>query len=920
MSKVWEDWLAHIGNENSGRYPRGSGENPYQHESSWLARSHDLRRRGLSDKEIAEAMGLSTREWKAKRAAEIQARDAYQNSIIRSMCDRGMSDTEIGRELGMPTSTVASRRAIIYNTERKSVTEKRQHVIDILKEQLKNGEYLEVGHGVADQIGCTDSMLVSAMKALEKEGYKRTEIQITSATDPDHKWKTPILVAPDAANRFETEKALRRDIYLAKDADKLLYFDGKATIDKESGEIRKIQYPASIDSKRVAVRYADDDGVLQDGTIEIRRNVADLSLGNSRYAQVRILVDGDHYLKGMAHYADDLPDGVDIRFNTNKKSGTPKVGPDNDHSVLKCIDKSLKDNLNPFGAYYSADGQSEYDGADGKKHLSAINKLRKEGEWDEQRVRVPSQMLSKQSKQLVRSQLKETLDDYRAEFDAIRSNTNPIIRQKLLEDFGDKCETASYELAAKKFPKQRTQVIMPIVDISEHEVFAPNFDNGTTVALIRYPHGSTSEIPILKVNNNNKEGVRVYGKQARDMVGINSKVASKLSGADFDGDTVSVIPLSSKVHITSSDQMEGLKDYDPHTKYAGYPGMKRLAKKNTGREMGKITNLITDMHVRGADLDDIEKAIKHSMVVIDAAKHNLDYKQSEIDNDIEYLKKRYQSHNDPITGEYQESGASTLLSLAKNPTYIDKTRGSGHIDPKTGVKWYEKSNQLNQKGEPKQQKTYKMLVVDDARKLSTGTEVEELYANFANSLKAMTNQARKESVNTKLPKKDPIAEKTYEYEVASINAKLNEARKNAPKERHANSIAESIVRQKKEEYPAQFKGEENKKAARKLAQTELEAARARLGSKSYRFSLTDKEFEAIQANALSATKVKEVFRYIDTDDFAAKTMPKSSNSLSKSQQSRLTRLVEQGYTPSDIAESLRVPISTVDYYLYKKED
>lgn len=72
------------------------------------------------------------------------------------------------------------------------------------------------------------------------------------------------------------------------------------------------------------IRYRDDvapdghTGVEKDGTVEIRRGVKDLDLGESHYAQVRILVDNDKYIKGMAFYSDDLPDGVDVVFNTNK--------------------------------------------------------------------------------------------------------------------------------------------------------------------------------------------------------------------------------------------------------------------------------------------------------------------------------------------------------------------------------------------------------------------------------------------------------------------------------------------------------------------------------------------------------------------------------------------------------------------------
>lgn len=45
--------------------------------------------------------------------------------------------------------------------------------------------------------------------------------------------------------------------------------------------------------------------------------------------------------------------------------------------------------------------------------------------------------------------------------------------------------------------------------------------------------------------------------------------------------------------------------------------------------MGVISNLITDMTLRGADEKELARAVKHSMVVIDAEKHGLDYKRSE---------------------------------------------------------------------------------------------------------------------------------------------------------------------------------------------------------------------------------------------------------------------------------------------------
>ena len=924
MGKIWDDFLMHVGVKyRSGRYPYGSGEDPYQHDDTWLGRYSELKSAGLSDKEIANALGMTAREMKDKRAAERQRLVTLQTETWRSEYEHGASYNDIGAKYGVPASTVASRLAAL-KAEKETVTQKRQRVIDILKEEMKKTDFLDVGAGVAQQIGCTDSMLTAALKSLEDEGYMFVGSSIPQVGRIRQQSNTKVLISPDIAEKCQDfpdpVKEAKHQVYLARDAGNLKFFAGDMTIDPDSGEIRKLKYPQSIDSKRIDICYAEQGGVDKDGVIEIRRNVPDLSLGNSKYAQVRILVDGDHYLKGMACYADDLPDGVDIRFNTNKSQGTPKM------KVLKEVKPENANSINPFGAYYDASGQSEYDGADGQKHLSAINKLKSEGAWDEQRVRVPSQMLSKQSKQLAQKQLKETVADYKAEFDEIMSNTNAVMRQKMLEEFADKCDTASIHLHAKAFPGQRTQVILPIRDIKDNEVFAPNYDNGTTVALIRYPHGGTFEIPILKVNNKNKEGVSTYGLNAVDMVGINKKVADRLSGADFDGDTVAVIPLSNSVHITSTPQLSGLKDFDPKTQYAERPGMKYMNKKDTQKQMGIVSNLITDMHIKGAPLKDIELAVKHSMVVIDAEKHKLDYKQSEKDNEIARLKRTYQEHTDPFTGETKYGGAATLLSLAKNPETIPERRGSGHIDKETGVKTYEESGKSHwskkeQKMVPNTIDVPKMSLFADANKLSTGTDMENLYANYANAMKAYANKARKEAVNIVLPKKDPHAAEVYKYEVESIEAKVNNALKNSSRERAANALAKTRAEQQFKQFPDDFDkySDEGKKKRKKVEQIEIERARVEVGSKSQRFALSEKEYEAIEAGAMSGNKIRQVLRYVDNKDFAEHTRPKTTKPLSNAQIARIENLKRSGYTNAEIADSLRVSESTITKYLIEEK-
>ena len=239
-------------------------------------------------------------------------------------------------------------------------------------------------------------------------------------------------------------------------------------------------------SKRLMVRYADDvgpdgiKGIEKDGVIELRRNVPDLSLGESRYSQVRILVDGTHYLKGMAVYADDMPPGVDVVFNTNKKKGTPALGP-KDHTVLKPIKKD--DPENPFGSLIKdpdKGGQYYYkDPKTGKEKLGLINKRSDQGDWTEWADAPPAQFLSKQSKKLANPQLKLAITDKVAEYESFSSITNPTIKQPLLNKFADECDSAAVHLKAAALPGQKYHVIIPVNSLKDNEVYAPGYAPGT---------------------------------------------------------------------------------------------------------------------------------------------------------------------------------------------------------------------------------------------------------------------------------------------------------------------------------------------------------------------------------------------------------------------------------------------------------
>lgn len=317
-----------------------------------------------------------------------------------------------------------------------------------------------------------------------------------------------------------------------------------------------------MDSKRLDICYAEDGGLEKDGLVEIRRGRPDLSLGESRYSQVRIMVDGKKYIKGMAVYSDDLPDGIDVRFNTNKTK---------DKSKLEVL-KDIKDDPdNPFGSLIKdADqgGQYWYDSKTGErisgasdnpnKKLGLINKRADEGDWDDWKDALPSQFLGKQTKTLAEKQLNLAKANKMDEYAEICSLTNPTVKKYYLEKFADGCDAAAVNLQAAALPHQKYHVIIPIPSLKDNEIYAPKYPHGTKVALIRYPHGGTFEIPICTVNNRNKDAIKIIGPLAQDAVGINAKVAARLSGADFDGDTAMVIPISSKVKITSTPELAGL--------------------------------------------------------------------------------------------------------------------------------------------------------------------------------------------------------------------------------------------------------------------------------------------------------------------------------------------------------------------------
>ena len=919
MNRVAEDILMHYGMpKRSGRYPWGSGENPYQHSGDFLSRIEQLKKEGWSEtpENIMKEFGLTTTQYRTEKRLATHERRMLDVARAKSLREDGLGYTEIGREMGMSESTIRS----LLNQHSESRMNAAKKTADFLREQINTKGMIDVGAEVERELGVSREKLNEALHILELEGYPVYKGGIPQATNPGKQINQMVICPPG------TEHS---EIYNYENVHSLSEYvshDGGETFDK-------FVYPKSMDSSRLKIRYAEEGGIDKDGVVEIRRGVDDLSLGESHYAQVRILVDGNKYIKGMAVYSDDMPDGVDVIFNTNKSKSVDKM------DVLKNI---KDDPENPFGSLIKPGGQSYYIDENGERQLSLINKRSEQGDWDEWKDALPSQFLSKQSLSLAKKQLNLAASDKMAEFDEICSLTNPTIKKHLLSKFADECDSAAVHLQAAALPGQKYHVIIPVNSLSDTEVYAPNYENGTKLALIRYPHGGTFEIPILTVNNKNAAAKNLIGADAIDGIGINSKVAARLSGADFDGDTVMCIPTHDKygkVKIASTPPLKGLEGFDPKMAYPERPGMKYM--KNTGTQMGIISNLITDMTLKGASQDELARAVRHSMVVIDAEKHKLDYKQSEIDNGIASLKKKYQRYVDE-DGNIHEGGASTLISRAKSEVSVDKRQGTPLVNLK-GKRWYDSSkpegaliyktaddveytvNKVNKRtGEVttitrrKKQPSTRMAETDDPYTLisDANTPMERAYAEYASKMKALANKARKEMMTAGKINYSSAANQIYKKEVASLLSKLNLSRLNAPKEREAQRRANAEVLAKIRSNPNMKPGD-----VKKLRQQALTKYRLQVGSISRRkrnIDITDNEWNAIQSGAVSESILKKILDNTDVDKLRQRATPKNTSTLSSAKINRIKSLSNSNYTVGEIAKILGVSPSTVSKYLKGK--
>jgi len=901
-----ENSFAHYGTpRHSGRYPWGSGGEETTRNRDYLQSVKKLKKDGMTESQIATGQGISVKELRAR--VSIASAQVRQANILTAQrhAENGWSNSEIGRRMGVNESTVRSWLA--PGAKDKAVA--LQSTSGMLKDQVAKKGYVDVGKGVEHQLGITKTRLETSLAVLKEQGYPVHTLKIRQVNNPGQFTTMQVLAKPGTS--LAEVNANRKDIKQIT-----------ARSDDYGRSYHDTQPPLSISSRRVGIVYGKE-GAKADGMIYVRPGVPDVQIGNKRYGQVRIAVDGTHYLKGMAVYKDDLPAGKDLVFHTKQ----PDTGRKKD--AMKELEK---DPELPFGSIVRQTHDSN-----GKVNsvMNLVGSPTKpgsgeEGQWDTWSRNLSSQFLSKQKPELAKQQLDLTFERRKRELSEINSLTNPLVKKDLLNKFADQTDSAAVHLRAAALPRQATKVLIPIPSMSPKEVYAPSFRDGERVVLVRYPHGGTFEIPEVTVNNRNREAIKLLGRQPQDAIGIHHKVAERLSGADFDGDTVLVIPNRGK-KVQSTPPLEGLKNFDPMVyKLPKDSPIPRMTGRRKQDEMGRVSNLITDMTLKGASTDELARAIKHSMVVIDGEKHNLDFRQSEKDHGIHALKQKYQGG--------KQAGAQTLISRKKSPVWLNERRPrpmrrGGPVDPVTGKKVFEETGRLipdvktRTRKDPvtgekitvkeatgrmkKRQKKHELLsVVDNAYDAipptHTPTAMEILYAEHSNRLKAMANDARKTSLPLKGNPQSKSAKKHYAAEVKSLDAKIREAERNAPYERHAHLLANVEVYHRRQANP-DMEPEEYKK----VKQQALTRARNRTGASKTKIKLTQSEWDAIQAGAISNHKLSKILNNTDMDTVKVLAMPKHKPKLTGTMLRRAKSMANRGYTQAEIADALGIGLTTL---------
>lgn len=994
----------------SGRYEWGTGQRLHQHDWEIYDRITKYKQQGMSEKEIVEAMGFkNSNELRAVKQiatnvvkSDRQRTADYYIHTINPETGKVYTPTEIGKIMGVNESTVRS----ILASSKSGNTNKIFQAAETLEEAVKAKHYIDVGKGVELNLGLSPDSLNTSLEILKQKGYVVDTVDVKQMINPSQMTTYRVLAEPGT-----TKQDLKQHKYDIKTIEELTSLDNRI---ENPDYPSHFMPPKMLSLDKVSIKYDEFDGRAMDGEIMIRAEKDEngnyiptnpaLSLGNARYAQVRIAVDtpeGPMYAKGVAGYSSDVPEGCDILVWSNKPE---------EKGYKKALKPMSDSETNPFGSAVVQTFMKDKDGnyildKDGNKQVSAINIVGStpddahvEGVWSTWNRKTPSQFLGKQSKELVKQQLTLQIKQAEDELAEVMRYTNPTVRKKMLIDLADQFDGNAVSLKAAPIAGQSVHVLRAVPSLKDTECYCPDLPDGTIVACVRYPFAGPFESPILKVNNRNKDARDRIGN-AMDACGINQNVANRLSGADFDGDTVTVIPLTRKTasgefekvtSVKTAPTLPGLEGFDTNEysldnpRFSNmvnskgeptYPLIRNTRQRST--QMGIASNLITDMYARGCeDEEELSRAVRYSMVIIDAYKHKLNYKAAYQDYDIESLKKKYQNRMTE-DGEEKYGGASSLLSRAKSKVTVDARSMAYNIDPKTGEKVYRAPKYTTKAIREKQYvlapmdyknpitgRKSKYMVDDNGNKIVATTDGKVVknkdgsYSYDKGSGKALwvtkgyekrtqdsTQMAEAKDARTLLSDNPNEIERMYADFANHMKSLANRARlesirvkeeKADPEARktyaaEVESLKEKLIKAKANsvrERQANLIASSRFNAAyndnpdmdgddkKKLRGTLVKQARYETGAAKDRVRFTDREWEAVEKRAISPSMLNDLLKNADEDDYLSRAMPKTDR-IGSAKRQRIKAMFNAGFTYEEIAKACGVAEGSISSVLKK---
>jgi hypothetical protein len=261
------------------------------------------------------------------------------------------------------------------------------------------------------------------------------------------------------------------------------------------------------------------------------------------------------------------------------------------------------------------------------------------------------------------------------------------------------------------------------------------------------------------------------------------------------------------------------------------------------------------------------------------------------------------------TGDQQYKYKGQYVFKDKNGDfyYKDKTTGEKTAVPADKVKASLRSEKSNKMTEAFNNGGDAYDLVFDKN-----NRIERYYADYANKMKAMANEARKEYISTPNLKVNKSAKQVYAEEIQSLDRKLDKALQNAPRERQAQALAYSQLSKIRKYNPdiANDKDAMKKKRAQVIAEARIRTGALKRSDRN--IEITDREWEAIQAHAVSNETLKKILRNTDSQKLKERAIPRNQKSVTAASLSRAKSLMRMGYTQEEAAEAIGVSVSTLN--------